>query len=301
MLVGLDSGEVGLYLDLYKFCNDWNYFNIGDEIFKQDKGVSMGCYYSKEISELVLLYAEYKYQLVSEMNKIEFLGRYADDGLMIFSTCEDFYVIHEMKKLMLFYLSNLIINVTVNRAVCNFLDLCLALDDISETYGKIHFYTYFNKFHTFSYLDPMSNHPPFVFKGLVKTECIRYFRNSLLFEDYMRTLNLFKMRQQKLGYNHAFTDRETLSFEEVRRYIVSARERKDFLKDNVLIPILHNRRNDILRQTNFFLRKAMRGMPMAHSISLVYKVLPKLRNIISTARILHHKLRGIRFRKPEIA
>ena len=176
MLLGLESGRVEFYLDLYKFCNDWNYFNIGDDIFKQDKGVSMGCYFSKEISELVLLYSEYKYQLITEMSNVEFLGRFADDGLFVFSTCEDLFIVQEMKKLMLFYPSNLIINVTVNRAICIFLDLNLALDDISETYGKIHFFTFFKRFHTFSYLDPISNHPPFVFRGLIIIETLYYPR-----------------------------------------------------------------------------------------------------------------------------
>ena len=94
---------------------------------------------------------------------------YADDGLLVFSTCEDLFIVQEMKKLMLFYPSNLIIKVAVNQAICSFLDLNLALDDISETYGKIHFFTFIKRFHTFSYLDPISNHPPFVFRGLIKT------------------------------------------------------------------------------------------------------------------------------------
>ena len=134
MLVGLSRKEIDFYLDLYKFCNEWNYFNVGKELFRQEKGISMGCYYSKEISELVLLYSEYKYQLVSELRKIEVLTRYADDAL-IFSTCNSEYVVKEMKKLMLFYPSNLIINVTVNRKICNYLDLLLSLDDVSDKYG----------------------------------------------------------------------------------------------------------------------------------------------------------------------
>ena len=38
-------------LDLYLFCNNWNYFNVGNSLFKQVKGASMGCYFSKEISD----------------------------------------------------------------------------------------------------------------------------------------------------------------------------------------------------------------------------------------------------------
>ena len=39
-------------------------------LFKQVKGVSMGCYFSKEISDLVLLYSEYKYSLVRDAKKV---------------------------------------------------------------------------------------------------------------------------------------------------------------------------------------------------------------------------------------
>ena len=91
------------------------------------------------------------------------------------------------KKLMLFYPSNLIVNVTINRAFCSYLDLRLSLDGVSDMYGKVHFSTYFKKFRTFSFLDPRSNHSQYVFRGLIKTECIRYFRNYFLAADYMNT------------------------------------------------------------------------------------------------------------------
>ena len=63
---------------------------------------------------------------------------------MICSTSNDFNIINEVKKLMLFYPSNLVINVTVSHALCNYLDLRIALDDVSDSYWKILFSTYFN-------------------------------------------------------------------------------------------------------------------------------------------------------------
>ena len=104
----------------------------------------MGCYYSKEISELVLGYSEYKYQLITRRKCLKTLRRYADDGLMIFSTSDEKYIINELQKLMLFYPANLVINVVLNRVACNYLDLNLQLDDISEKYRKLHF-TIFHK------------------------------------------------------------------------------------------------------------------------------------------------------------
>lgn len=59
-ILDIDQVEIDLLLDLYKFCNDWNYFNVGRSLFKQVKGGSMGCYFSMETSDLVL-YSEYKF------------------------------------------------------------------------------------------------------------------------------------------------------------------------------------------------------------------------------------------------
>ena len=51
IIFGTEKAKVDLLLDLYLFCNNWNYFNVGDSLFKQVKGASMGCYFSKEISD----------------------------------------------------------------------------------------------------------------------------------------------------------------------------------------------------------------------------------------------------------
>ena len=84
LILGIEKAEVDFLLDLYSFCNTWNYFNVGNCLHKQVKGVSMGCYFSKEISDLVLLYSEYKYSLVCDTKKVIFLKRYADDGIILF-------------------------------------------------------------------------------------------------------------------------------------------------------------------------------------------------------------------------
>lgn len=69
IILDLDGGRIYFIIDLYKFCNDSNYFNVGSDIFKQVKSISMVCCYSKEVSDLVLSYAEYSYQLISRESK----------------------------------------------------------------------------------------------------------------------------------------------------------------------------------------------------------------------------------------
>ena len=76
---------------------------MGRSLYRQVKGVSMGCYFSKEMSDLVLLYSEYKYLLVQDSSKVTFLKRYADDGIILFSVTDSTSLLSELNKLMLFY------------------------------------------------------------------------------------------------------------------------------------------------------------------------------------------------------
>lgn len=78
----------------------------------------MGCYFSKEISDLVLMYSEYQYSLISIGKGVRLLKRYVDDGILIFASQDYNSIVKEIRKLMLFYPSNLIINVKLNRVCC---------------------------------------------------------------------------------------------------------------------------------------------------------------------------------------
>lgn len=211
---GVGDDELNLILDLYEFCNDCNYFNVGNDLFRQVKGVTMGCYFSKEISDLVLFYSEYLYLRGGYPVTLKLFRRYADDGLMIFSKGDDEQILGEIKRLMGFYPKNLVVNIKLNRNYCQYLDLKLAIDDVSIVKGVVHYQTFFKPLHKFSYVDPKSNHPRFVFKGWIRTECARYYRNSTIKGDYEHAVNLFCMRLLKMGYTMPFIRRYLLSYEQ---------------------------------------------------------------------------------------
>ena len=135
VILGIEKGKVDFLLDLCLFYNNWNYFNVGNSLFKQVKGVSMGCYFSKEISDLVLLYSEYKYFLVRDATKVIFLKRYADDGIILFPVRDSKSILSELRKIMLFYPSNLVVNIVKNYVTCQYLDLVLAVYDLTLSTG----------------------------------------------------------------------------------------------------------------------------------------------------------------------
>ena len=68
----------------------------GDPIGRKRK-IRLGC--AREISNLVLMYSEYQYSLISVRRGIRLLKRYADDGLMIFDSASYDNVVREINAL----------------------------------------------------------------------------------------------------------------------------------------------------------------------------------------------------------
>ena len=261
LILGTEKAEVGFLLDLYSFCNTWNYFNVGNCLHKQVKGVSMGCYFSKEISDLVLLYSEYKYFLVCDTKKVIFMKRYADDGIILFSVRDSASILSELRKIMFFYPSNLVINIVLNYVTCQFLDLVLTLDDITLSTGSIHYWTFFKKFHKFAYLNPKSNHPKHVSEGLLRTECMRYIRNSSCAEDYNFTLRLFYQRLLRVGYTKGFLRRNLISYKEGLKCLESERSKKN-LSGLFIYPMIYDKVSYVSTSVERILTKAKGGLSL---------------------------------------
>ena len=53
------------------------------------------------------------------------------------------------------------------------------MDDLTLSTGVIHYWTFFKKFHKFAYLNPKSNHPKHVFRGLV----VKIFTTEKIFSS----------------------------------------------------------------------------------------------------------------------
>ena len=82
-----------------------------------------------------MLCSEYKYFLVRDATKVIFLKRYADDGIILFSVRDSKIILSELRKIMLFYPSNLVVNIVKNYVTCQYLDLVLVMDDLTLSTG----------------------------------------------------------------------------------------------------------------------------------------------------------------------
>ena len=196
---------------------------------------------------------------------------------------------------MLFYPSNLVVNIKLSKVNVQYLDLFISIDDVTISRGKFHFRTYFKKFHKFAYFDPLSDHPHHVFRGIVKTECIRYIRNSSGKDDYLNSLRLFKMRLLKLGYTNKFIDKNMVKYNSVVNYPLM-QSRKESVLNKVFCFVQYYRSNKAFSVIKEILRRARTTLNLSKELFLVGEVMPKLRNVISTRRILHDKMKNFDFR-----
>ena len=220
------------------------------------------------------------------------LKRYADYGITIFASNDTSSIVKEISNLMLFCPNNLIINVKLNGVCCQYLDLFLSFDDITAARDKIHYRTYFKKFHKFAYVDPKCNHPGHVFRGLVRTECIRYIQNSSCISDYNHSVRLFKIRLQKLRYTNCFLRKNVLH--NPRSWVKRKLERVNF-NNKIFYSMEYDRKNNMVGNIQSLFSFAACGLGLKQTIFVSKGVSPKLQNVLSTRRILHDKLKHFSF------
>ena len=63
----------------------------------------------------------------------------------------------------------------------------------------------------------------------------------------------------------------------------------------MLVPIVYDKSNANYKQMRLLFKRAREGLLMAKSILLVNQVLPKMKNLISTRRLLHKKVKSLKF------
>ena len=177
---------------LYNFMQDNTFFHIGHEKFyRQINGLTMGSYDAQNTSNNVLLFHELdllKHPLIQKFVKC--YSRYIDDGFCIIQG--DIYIVHEIRKIISTILPTEIpIEFCIRKFRNNFLDLWITLDNNTFKDGKLAYHIYQKEFNTYSYIHRNSNHPRYIFHGIIKTEHIRYKRKSSSYLERSHIQKLF--------------------------------------------------------------------------------------------------------------
>ena len=177
-------------LNLNNYINDKNYFTIGQSTFKQTRGTAMGSYHSRQMADLVLLLCELKYFKSVSTNLPILFSRYIHDGFLLTSKSNTNQHITDLAS---FYRKQIPITFSSNKYTVHCLDLTISLNHYTLLFNKIHFKVYQKPHHKYMYPHFSSNHPQHIFKGLIKTETIRYSRLSSTITDYklIRKISLY--------------------------------------------------------------------------------------------------------------
>ena len=91
----------------------------------------------------------------------------------------------------------------------DFLDLTVYKGSNFPFTNRLDTKTFQKPLNLYQYLHFTSNHPPKVFKALIKGECIRFARTNSLKEMFDTTVHLFKKRLLKRDYPKVFIAKAT--------------------------------------------------------------------------------------------
>lgn len=265
---------------LYDFIQTNNFFHIGyKKFFRQINGLSMGSYDAQDTSNNVLLFKEFLLLQDPDIKKhVTIYKRYIDDGyLTMKGNTNDVYKI--CRKVSTYLPNDIPIEFSIRKFNNNFLDLNVKIDHDTFKNGRFSHSVYQKKLNTYSYIHRTSNHPQSIFKGIVKTESIRYTRKSSSYIERSHIHKLFNIRLRKQGYKTT----------ECREYINNNQTKQAIdTKHMKIVKIrfteahgLNLAAKQIIRKSKYFKSRKIMGVNVNNK---------KLKQILLTKKKLHNKI-----------
>ena len=181
-------------LDLTMRTND---FEFNGEYFLQILGTAMGKRYAPSLANIYL--REFDKKATEGFRiKPKFYFRYLDDIFFIWEGGEG--ELKEYEK----YLNSLIPDITIsleyNRTQNNFLDTTIYKQHSNDITDTLQTKVYFKDTDTHQLLHKDSFHPKHTFRGLIRSQYIRFKRLSSTHQDYIHTCNTLNTYLKNRGY-----------------------------------------------------------------------------------------------------
>jgi len=183
-------------LKLLEYTMDHNDFEFNNEFFLQIFGLAMGKTYSPNIANIYLIDFDEQAMHDFKINP-KFYHRFQDDTFFVWIGSLEDLLQYET------FLNSLIpdIKLTFNYSYSkvNFLDVTIYKKWTDEKCLLQH-RTYFKETDTHQLLYYYSHHPKHIFRGIIKSQFIRFKRLSSSLEDYNVTCNFVLPILYKRGY-----------------------------------------------------------------------------------------------------
>jgi hypothetical protein len=190
--------EVIALLELSLKGND---FEFAGEIFQQICGCAMGKRFSPGFANLYM--AEWEKEALENCpNQPLIYRRYLDDIFMIWQHSKEAFT--EFLAILNNHDPNIKLKAQIDELSVDFLDVTLYKGIKYETTGYLDYKVYFKPTDSHQLLHKKSFHPPHTFKGLVKSQIIRFHRNSSDKKNFESSCStLFKALKPR-GYSSRF-------------------------------------------------------------------------------------------------
>ena len=203
----LDSEHINIsaFKAFLSFILDNNYFTFNDVVYKQNLGIAMGSACGPSIANLFVYIYEKKWLSIHK-------------PLVYYRFIDDIFIISQLDltQLSLSFVDTfgkLKLNIVSNNTV-NFLDLNISIDSITLS---LDFSLYTKPTNTFSYLYILSNHPPYIFKNIIKSLFIRIRRICTKFSNFIFFSSKLSKQLTKRGYDINLINRTFSMVSKLRR------------------------------------------------------------------------------------
>jgi hypothetical protein len=209
-----------MIIDFLKFILKNNYIKFNDILVKQIHGIAMGTAVAPVLANIFLWYLET--DLINSLKNSnpklipKYYFRYLDDVLFIWEES-----ILDLKEFLIQY-NKMDIDIKAipkyNKTQMEFLDVII----YKNIDNKIKFKLHQKKLNKYLYVPFNSCHPQHTFKGIIKTELIRYVRNNSYLQDFLIIRRKFMRRLLQRGYPMKLLCRifKEVKFENRNKYLI---------------------------------------------------------------------------------
>ena len=184
--------------DFLSFILKNNYIKFNDTIVIQTHGIAMGTPTAPSIANIFMWNIEKRLvkKIKSEKNYSfpKHYYRYLDDIIFLWEYSQeqltDFINLYNSME------PNIKVEAKISTKSIEFLDTIIHINEDKQITFNIHQ----KELNKYLYVPFTSNHPIHTFKGLIKTELIRYCRNCTNLKDFIKIKNKFFTRLRQRGY-----------------------------------------------------------------------------------------------------
>ena len=272
--------NISAFKEFLKFILDNNYFTFNNSVYKQNIGIAMGSACGPSIANLFVYIYEKKWLHIHK-------------PIVYYRFIDDIFIISQMNPMQLSSSLNksfgqLKLNI-ISNTIVNFLDLNITFDPLTSS---LDFYLYTKPTNTFSYLYILSNHPPFIFKNIIKSLFIRIRRICTKLNNFILFSSILSKQLIKRGYNIDMINKIfTMVAKLQRNSLLEYKQRKQInFNDTFIFKYFFDFNvqniNEIIYSSFFDLRASF---PFLRNTNI--KIVNKMQNNISSLLVHNFKLK----------